>query len=113
MHHYFRIESLVAVVAQVEFVVAQQRIAGDEVMRTRTQVLLETRKKNFGGLDASADHRAAFENQHTIACLGEVRGADEAVVSSACHYVVEDLRPHGCCCPLRLRSSRRCCEAEG
>src|ERR1700736_3099967 len=90
-------------------------------MRTRTQVLLETWKENFGGFDAAADHRAAFENEHAVACLGEVRGADEAVVSSACHHIVEGLRPrcdrarlrqHGAC-PLWLRSAGRCRETEG
>ena len=103
MHDYFRIEGLVAVVAQIEFVVAQERIAGDEVMRTRTQVLLETGEENFGGLDPAADHRAALKYEHAIACLGEIRGTDEAVVPGARHYIVEHLRT---CC-ARAGVSRR------
>jgi hypothetical protein len=61
-------------------------------MRTRTKVLLETREENFGGLDAAADHGAALQHEHAIACLGEVCGTDEAIVPGARHYVVEDLR---------------------
>ena len=95
MHDDFGVEGLVAVVAQVELVVAQQRVAGDEVMRTRTQVLLEARKEYFGGLRVAADHRAAFENQYAIARLGEVGSTDEAVVSRTRHHIVEALRT-GC-----------------
>src|SRR5882724_12901781 len=83
------------------------------MMRARTKVLLETREENFGGLDAAADQRAAFKNEHAIACLGEVRGTDEAVVPRARHHIVEDLRTrctrtglpqHGC---ERERCERR------
>src|SRR5271168_3350407 len=98
----------------------QQRVAGNEVMRARTKVLLETREENFGALDAAADHRAAFKNQYAITRLGEVRGTDEAVVSSARHHVVEDRRT----CPRaglrrdvaglrRLHGAGRSCGAKG
>src|ERR1700728_1017165 len=61
-------------------------------MRARAKVLLEAGQENLGGLDAASDHCAAFKYQHTIACLGEVRRADETVVPGTRHYVVEIAR---------------------
>src|SRR6185437_6485503 len=80
---------LQAVVAQVKFVVLEQRIGLDATVGGGADVVVKTAQSELGGLDAPAYQRPAFEHQATVARLSQVGGGNQAVVAGASHNDIE------------------------
>ena len=61
-------------------------------MNARAKIFFETRQADFLRLASSTDGRPAFQNQHFKTCLGQIRGADQAIVPGAGNHKIETLR---------------------
>src|SRR5713226_1780009 len=83
------IDVLETIIAELEFVVAQDRVSMDSVVRRRTNVVCKSAQSQVRGLHSAADGRPAFQHQAAIACLSQIRCRDQAVVSRARHHDIE------------------------
>ncbi len=96
-----------AVIAQFQFVVPQEWISLNAVMRRRTRIVLESGQRQFFRDHSAADHAVRFQNEAAKSRFGQVRCGDQAVVSGAGHHDVKTIAGCGCLRFQRDRSERQ------
>src|ERR1700676_882712 len=78
--HWIRIDVLESIVPELQFIISQQRIAVNSVVRRRTHVMPESAQRQLRRFYSAAHNRPPFEHHTLIARLCKIRRSDQAVV---------------------------------
>src|SRR5439155_9819543 len=78
-----------AILREFQFIIAQNWIPVDSVVRRRANIMRESAQRQLRGLDAAAHDRPPLEHQAAIARFRQIRSRNQAIVPGPSHHDIE------------------------